>query len=179
MLWYTLYFWATQLFFWVFLSNNSKTYLCFFQRESYYTSECAMSLWATLYEQELKKLFCWNSPVIYYKWTILHYTFYVTQKSGLFPDYTVIVFLKGGVRRSQRRSRSKALSWLDDSQMHKVGYPNLNVNRYSEEDSRDDVHQEDDRQNEIAITRRSTRRSGERKSTKYLYEYAESVSIYF
>jgi len=45
------------------------------------------------------------------------------------------------LKRVTRRSRNEG-SWLADSQMHKVGYPNLNVT-YSEEDSRDaaDVHE--------------------------------------
>lgn len=45
------------------------------------------------------------------------------------------------------------MSWLADNQMHKVGYPNLNVG-YSEEDSRDAV----DAHNQMEITRRVTRR---------------------
>lgn len=45
------------------------------------------------------------------------------------------------------------MSWLADSQMHKVGYPNLNLG-YFEEDSRDAV----DAHNEMEITRRVTRR---------------------
>lgn len=45
------------------------------------------------------------------------------------------------------------MSWLADSQMHKVGYPNLDA-AYSEEDSRDAV----DAHNEMDIARRVTRR---------------------
>lgn len=49
----------------------------------------------------------------------------------------------GVLKRATRHSRNmEGRSWLGDSQMHKVGYPNLNVG-YSEEDSRDaaDVHE--------------------------------------
>lgn len=56
------------------------------------------------------------------------------------------------MRRSTRK-KQVSLSWLADSQMHKVGYPNLNVG-YSEEDSRDGV----DAHNELEITTRVTRK---------------------
>lgn len=43
------------------------------------------------------------------------------------------------VRRSarNRKGRYENMSWLADNQMPKVGYPNLDIAGYSEEDSRD------------------------------------------
>ncbi|CAH1164178.1 unnamed protein product [Phaedon cochleariae] len=72
---------------------------------------------------------------------------------------------EGGVRRSKRKRSN--LSWLADSQMHKVGYPNLNAG-YSEEDSRDAV---DAVHAELEMTRRVTRRGRNVQSSKYLYDY--------
>lgn len=77
---------------------------------------------------------------------------------------------EGRVKRNKRK-RAVNMSWLDDSQMHKVGYPNLHTG-YSEEDSRDAA----DAHNEIEITRRVTRRNNLRlrhavETPKYLYDY--------
>ncbi|XP_072379827.1 ATPase family AAA domain-containing protein 2-like isoform X1 [Diabrotica undecimpunctata] len=78
---------------------------------------------------------------------------------------------EGRVRKSTRKQANN-ISWLDDSQMHKVGYPNLHAG-YSEEDSRyaADAH------NKIEIAGRITRRNNdvrlrhEIKTPKYLYDY--------
>ncbi|KAJ8947869.1 hypothetical protein NQ318_010015 [Aromia moschata] len=74
-----------------------------------------------------------------------------------------------GVRRSKRK-RTVNMTWLADSQMHKVGYPNINAG-YSEEDSRDAA---DERRENIEIVRRVTRRSNGMNNSNYLYDYEES-----
>lgn len=66
---------------------------------------------------------------------------------------------EGGVRRSKRK-RPVNMSWLADSQMHKVGYPNLNAG-YSEDDSRDAVEVEDAHNDIEKINRRVTRNRNE------------------
>lgn len=77
------------------------------------------------------------------------------------------------VRRSGRKRRGRCptlSSWLADDQMHKVGYPNLNVG-YSEEDSRDAIN---DDGNGGFESRRITRRAGgnkRREKQKFMYEY--------
>uniref|UniRef100_A0AAR5NYI6 Bromo domain-containing protein n=1 Tax=Dendroctonus ponderosae TaxID=77166 RepID=A0AAR5NYI6_DENPD len=69
---------------------------------------------------------------------------------------------------STRRPRNIEGSWLADSQMHKVGYPNMNV-EYSEEDSRD-VPDEN--------TQRATRHSRRMTKPGYYYEaYDDSPTI--
>lgn len=66
------------------------------------------------------------------------------------------------------------MSWLADSQMHKVGYPNLHAG-YSEEDSRDAVDLNN--HNEMEISGRVTRNRNdigvhrESKNSKYLFDY--------
>lgn len=78
---------------------------------------------------------------------------------------------EGRVRRSTRK-RPLNMSWLDDSQMHKVGYPNLNTG-YSEEDSRDAA----EAHNDIEMTRKNPRKNSnlrlrhDIKPPKYLYDY--------
>ncbi|XP_057664166.1 ATPase family AAA domain-containing protein 2-like isoform X2 [Diorhabda carinulata] len=75
------------------------------------------------------------------------------------------------VRRSTRK-RPSNMSWLDDSQMHKVGYPNLNTG-YSEEDSRDagEAH------NDMELPRKNPRKNSDIrlrhniKPPKYLFDY--------
>ncbi|CAG9853574.1 unnamed protein product [Phyllotreta striolata] len=73
----------------------------------------------------------------------------------------------------RRRGKQNAnMSWLGDSQMHKVGYPNLHTG-YSEEDSRDAV---DADHSNMDITRRVTRRNNLRlrhevETPKYLFDY--------
>ncbi|XP_074037213.1 ATPase family AAA domain-containing protein 2 isoform X2 [Leptinotarsa decemlineata] len=77
----------------------------------------------------------------------------------------------GGVRRSKRK-RPVNMSWLADSQMHKVGYPNLHAG-YSEEDSRDAV----DAHNTMEITRRITRRKNDISLHHQVFEFeAEDVT---
>ncbi|KAF7283951.1 hypothetical protein GWI33_022776 [Rhynchophorus ferrugineus] len=68
----------------------------------------------------------------------------------------------------KRSTRKRNMSWLADSQMHKVGYPNLNIG-YSEEDSRDAV---DDHEN-VEIPQRVTRYSNRRRIVKPSYYYEE------
>ncbi|KAL1514100.1 hypothetical protein ABEB36_003418 [Hypothenemus hampei] len=75
------------------------------------------------------------------------------------------------LKRTTRRSRNLECSWLADSQMHKVGYPNLNAG-YSEEDSRDaaDVHPN------VEINDRATRHS-RRRLVKPAYYYEEFEDV--
>ncbi|KAF5301316.1 hypothetical protein FQA39_LY10714 [Lamprigera yunnana] len=95
------------------------------------------------------------------------------------------------VRRSTRKRnmRYSEISWLADNQMPKVGYPNFDVDDYSEEDSRDAEgtkrHNSKSHRNTYE-TRRTTRlahslngindgRNGKRNSS-YLYNYKTSDS---
>ncbi|CAG9766232.1 unnamed protein product [Ceutorhynchus assimilis] len=94
----------------------------------------------------------------------------ISQKS--YADHSPIHFdtdSDGFPKRETRHSRNmEGRSWLGDSQMHKVGYPNLNAG-YSEEDSRDaaDVHAN------MEISPPSTRRLSGRRMVKPVYYYEE------
>lgn len=75
---------------------------------------------------------------------------------------------KDVVRRSKRKKKLRytTMSWLIDNQMPKVGYPNLVMEEYSEEDSRDTqdeskCHKSNPHRNNIYETRRTTRLSHE------------------
>ncbi|XP_050294665.1 ATPase family AAA domain-containing protein 2-like isoform X2 [Anthonomus grandis grandis] len=90
----------------------------------------------------------------------------IHQKS--YADHSPIRFdtdSDGVLKRVTRRSMNT--TWLTDSQMHKVGYPNLNAG-YSEEDSRDaaDVHPN------VEISQRSSTRPS-RRIVKPVYYYEE------
>ncbi|XP_066152334.1 ATPase family AAA domain-containing protein 2-like isoform X2 [Euwallacea fornicatus] len=81
----------------------------------------------------------------------------------------------GPLRKVTRRSRKIEGSWLADSQMHKVGYPNLNVTYSEEEDSRDAVEGHAN----VEISQNATRHSRRRlvKPTYYYEEYEEVPQI--
>lgn len=66
------------------------------------------------------------------------------------------------VRKSTRKRnlRCRNMSWLQDDQMHKVGYPNLDTREYSEEEEEPNVNDNN----------RPSRREI-KKNKKYLYEY--------
>ncbi|KAH1015165.1 hypothetical protein HUJ05_012934 [Dendroctonus ponderosae] len=87
--------------------------------------------------------------------------------------YSVVICRKNSdiaLPSSTRRPRNIEGSWLADSQMHKVGYPNMNV-EYSEEDSRDVP-------DENVETQRATRHSRRMTKPGYYYEaYDDSPTI--
>lgn len=85
-----------------------------------------------------------------------------------YADHSSIHFDSDSDAVLKRSTRKRNISWLADSQMHKVGYPNLNIG-YSEEDSRDAA---DDHEN-IEIPQRVTRYSNRRRISKPSYYYDE------
>lgn len=84
------------------------------------------------------------------------------------------------VRKSTRKRtlRYENMSWLQDDQMHKMGYPNLDSREYSEEDSRE--AQEHVNTRRVEEGRSSSRRNLEnglptrreiKQNKKYLFDY--------